>query len=315
MSDPVDPLANETIARTFVLREKINTESFLPHMDIHAHESPLVQSESGKHRIYERGTNGWGFTDVPSPVSGENVRAKITGLRNKTESYEVYDRVFDKQIHGQKVEKTVTFGDLNNYSANDKRYNEDYHFASNNCQDYQEQFLASPQTRNDVSGRFSESALAPSDSLAQISDSDGSHGIDLDSTTLPSSHDISGHGRASTTSPGNQATGFDDIIDGTLPSLFAAQAQSDANVESEARRRTSQFETHAPGILGAAENAVNCFRQGQYFTGVWNTGILAWSCAVLYSTGGAVSITVEAPPNSDGSPRVRLAVAGLISLG
>lgn len=143
------------------------------------------------------------------------------------------------------MEKTVTFGDLNNYSANDKRYNEDYHFASNNCQDYQEQvrsellalpvhrslrttatknalkFLASPQTRNDVSGRFSESALAPSDSLAQISDSDGSHGIDLDSTTLPSSHDISGHGRASTTSPGNQATGFDDIIDGTLPSLFA----------------------------------------------------------------------------------------------
>ncbi|ORX97066.1 hypothetical protein BCR34DRAFT_669065 [Clohesyomyces aquaticus] len=357
MSD-FDPLANETITHTFVLRQPLGEKRKFP-IDIYAHEALLVRTASGKYRIYERWADRWESTNVPSPVSGENIQASTTLLGKKIESYEVKERVFAKQIHGQKVKKAVTIGDLNNFS---KRFNEGYHFASNNCQDYQEQvrselldlpvrrslrtaatknfvkWTVSLETRGYVSARSSEGAQAASGYIHGTSRSDSSHGIGIGSTTLPSTFS-SGQGtsmysEAPTTSPGNQALGVDDIIDGSLPQLFAetpifnldnystasssfakAQAQCGEKAEAEARKRAEQFQTHAPGLLGAAENVAQCFRHGSYFAGLWNTGALAWSCSVLYATGGVVSITVEAPPGLDDAPRIRLAVAGLLVLG
>jgi hypothetical protein len=169
-------------------------------------------------------------------------------LGEKTETYKVNGRTFHKQIHGQKVEKAVTFGDLNSFSANERSFNEGYHFASNNCQDYQERirselldlpvhkplrttvtkkvvkFMASPPTKDSVRSQSSGSASAVSGHLNKSSDSDDYHCINLDNTTLPSALP-SGHGnsshRTSTMSPGKQAFSPDDIIDGCLPSLFS----------------------------------------------------------------------------------------------
>jgi hypothetical protein len=58
MNDLVDPLAGESIDHVFVLREKLPGQNLGP-ADIYAHEGALFRSPSGKHRIYERGDDGW----------------------------------------------------------------------------------------------------------------------------------------------------------------------------------------------------------------------------------------------------------------
>ncbi|KAF2647595.1 hypothetical protein K491DRAFT_298453 [Lophiostoma macrostomum CBS 122681] len=193
------------------------------------------------------------FTGVPGPADGENTQPSTTILRRKTEAHHVDKRVFHKQIHGQKVEKTVTFGDLNSFSASRRHFNEDYQFASNNCQDYQEQVrsellglpvhrswrtaitrnavrvVGSSQTCTNSSDRSERSFNAASGFLVNPSASDRSYGICLGSTSLHSagfsSHTTSSQSNVFPSPLRNQALGLDDVLDGSLPFLFACEQE------------------------------------------------------------------------------------------
>jgi hypothetical protein len=146
------------------------------------------------------------------------------------------------------------------------------------------------------------------------------HASSTNSSILDPSHSNSNPGSISTgNSPSRSSSGTvihnTHNLHGSSEPGFASwdrYQQTAGEREYKQRNARKQIQTHAPGLLGAAQNTIQCFRDGQWFAGVWNAGTLAWSCALLASTGGYCTVIVQAPPDLDGLPGVSISIGGIL---
>ncbi|KAH8719290.1 hypothetical protein GQ44DRAFT_829379 [Phaeosphaeriaceae sp. PMI808] len=97
------------------------------------------------------------------------------------------------------------------------------------------------------------------------------------------------------------ATGGIPHIQNPLPKLAPEYTLADFNCyrewEQTAAKPVKIAKAHGSSLLDAAGNMMDNFAQGDYALGFFNAACLGGSAVMLYSTGGACTLTVQAMPD------------------